>query len=559
MNEHKIKPKILFSSPWGSYPKLSIEEDPIDYFYYRNTLKQGPFQLRIFQSWHALHFIAQNLPVESTVLENPSSRSFKSEVRKGNYQIVAISFNFLLSHNVLAMVEWLKSEFPQITIVIGGYGTALFKENFPLGEKLKHTVDHICCGEGIEFFRKFLSEKWNINFNSHPLTQSLLPNVQSFFRSRIPMFKQMVFVKSLGCSAGCNFCATSYHFKKRVLNLFSSDGLFNQISREAEKYPGIKSAVIYDEDFLANPENIKAFKEGLKKNNKLRTRPLHFTVFTSIRSLQQYDIKDLIEAGIGTLYIGVESLQDEVIQEEKLHKREGSINDIFNELHRNGINTLGSLIVGWDNQTIEDANKDAEAFIKLNPTFYQIVPLHPVPGTPLWKRLKSESRLIKNYIIQDDGVGKFVFDLQSMSNMQALSLISETYKGLIKEGGPWPFRLAENLLSGYLTLKSKTDEVFLERAESYKRLLFEVLPLAMCTQLIFRGEHFRLRMKKFKLTVRNNFPLRYITALLTSPFILFLIIFIVSISSLLHFIKPRGEQPPKIRMVYPAELSTVEV
>jgi len=143
MNEYNIKPRILFSSPWGHYPKLPIEEDPIDYFYYRNTLKQGPFQLRIFQSWHALHFIAQNLPVESTVLENPSPRSFKSEVRKGNYQIVAISFNFLLSDKVLEMAEWLKSEFPHITLIIGGYGTALFKEDFPLGEKLKKTVDHI--------------------------------------------------------------------------------------------------------------------------------------------------------------------------------------------------------------------------------------------------------------------------------------------------------------------------------------------------------------------------------------------------------------------------------
>ncbi|MCW8803836.1 MAG: radical SAM protein [Ignavibacteriaceae bacterium] len=554
MNELKIKPKILFSSPWGSYPKLSIEEDPIDYFYYRNTLKQGPFQLRIFQSWHALHFIAQNLPVESTVLENPTPRSFKSEVRKGNFQIVAISFNFLLSHNVLAMAEWLKSEFPHITIIIGGYGTALFKENFPLGERLKQAVDHICCGEGIEFFRNFLSEKWNINFNSPTLTQSLLPNIQSFFRSRIPIFKQMVFVKSLGCSAGCNFCATSYHFKKRVINLISSDELFKQISREAEKYPRIKSAVIYDEDFLANLENIKAFKEGLKKNKELRTRPMHFTVFTSIRSLLQYDIKDLIEAGIGTLYIGVESLQDEVIQEEKLHKREGSITYIFNELQRNGINTLGSLIVGWDNQTIDDAKKDAEAFIKLNPTFYQIVPLHPVPGTPLWKRLKSESRLMQNYIIQDDGVGKFIFDLQSIPNMQALSLISETYKGLIKEGGPWPFRLAENLLSGYFTLKSKTDEVFLERAESYRKLLFQILPLALCTQLIFRGEHFRLRMKKFKRKVRNNFPFRYFSALLISPFMLILILLFVSISGLLNLIKPRGEQPPRIRMVYPESI-----
>ena len=101
-------PKILFTSPWGPYAKRAVEDDPVDYFYYRNTLKQGPFQLRIFQSWHCLHFMAQNLPVESTVLENPSPEEFKRELREGNYQIVALSFTQILLGKVMEMARWLK-------------------------------------------------------------------------------------------------------------------------------------------------------------------------------------------------------------------------------------------------------------------------------------------------------------------------------------------------------------------------------------------------------------------------------------------------------------------
>jgi len=546
-----LKPNILFSSPWGNYPKLPIEKDPIDFFYYRNTLKQGPFQLRIFQSWHSLHFLAQNLPVNATVLENPTPKSFKTEIRKGNYQIVAISFNFLLSENVLAMTQWLKSEFPHIKIILGGYGTALFKENFPLGDKLKQTVDSICYGEGVEFFNNYLSENWNVKSNSNAFTQSLLPNVQSFFRTRIPMFKQMVFVKSLGCAAGCNFCATSYHFKKRVISLFNPDQLFNEIKKESQKYPRIKSAVIYDEDFLANPENIEALKEGFRKNEDLRIRPLHFTVFTSIHSLQQYSTKDLIEAGIGTLYIGVESLQEEVIQSEKMWKREGSVSELFEELHRNGINTLGSLITGWDSQTIEDAERDADAFVKLNPTFYQIVPLHPVPGTPMWKRVKKESRIMQDYKIENDGVGQFIFDLKNMSTQNALSLISKTYQKLVNEGGPWPFRLAENQLTGYLTLKDKTEKIFLERAESYRKMLFQILPLALSSRLLFRGNSFKIHWEEFIIIVRKTFPLRFYISLLLSPFTLALLIVLVGFGNLIYLFNPRGGQPTQIKMVYP--------
>jgi radical SAM superfamily enzyme YgiQ (UPF0313 family) len=551
MEREKVKPNILFSSPWGYYPKLSIEEDPIDFYYYRNTLKQGAFQLRIFQSWHSLNLLAQNLSLNTTVLENPTPKSFKSEIIKGNYQIVAISFNFLLSENVLEMARWLKSEFPTIEIILGGYGTAFFKESFPLGEQLKQTVDCICYGEGVEFFNNYLSEKWNINLNSRSSSQSLLPNVQSFFRTRIPMFKQMVFVKSLGCLAGCNFCATSYHFKKRVINLFTAEQLFNEIEKEALKHPKIKSAVIYDEDFLANTDNIVALKEGFRQNEGLRKRPLHFTIFTSIYSLQKYSIDELIEAGIGTLYIGVESMEDEVIQSEKMWKRKGSVSELFEELHRNGINTLGSLIVGWDNQTIEDAGKDAEAFVKLNPTFYQIVPLHPVPGTPLWKKVKKESRIIKNYKIEDDGVGHYIFDLNKMTTNDALSLISNTYQKLVDEGGPWPFRLAENQLSGYLTLKNKSGKALLERAESYRKMLYQILPLAISTRLLFSGNHFNERWKKFVTTVRKTFPLRFYFSLLLSPFYLAFLIIMVGFGNLIYFINPRGEQPTQIKMVYP--------
>ncbi len=551
MERNVTKPNILFSSPWGNYPKLPIEKDPIDFYYYRNTLKQGPFQLRIFQSWHSLHFLAQNLPLNTTVLENPTPKSFKSEFRKGNYHIVAISFNFLLSENVLQMANWLRSEFPDVEIILGGYGTALFKENLPLGDKLKQIVDCICYGEGIEFFKNYLSEKWNVHLNGKAPSQSLLPNVQSFFRTRIPMFKQMVFVKSLGCLAGCNFCATSYHFKKRVINLFTSVHLFNEIEREALKHPRIKSAVIYDEDFLANPDNIAALKEGFRKNAKLRKRPLHFTIFTSIYSLQKYTIKELVEAGIGTLYIGVESMEEEVIQNEKMWKREGSVSELFEELHRNGINTLGSLIVGWDNQTIEDAEKDAEAFVNLNPTFYQIVPLHPVPGTPLWRRVKKQSRISKNYRIQDDGVGQFIFNLNKMTTDDALSLISNTYQQLVDEGGSWPFRLAENQLAGFLTLKTKYENVLLERAEAYRKMLFQILPLAISTRLLFRGNNFKVRWNKFIVNVRNNFPLRFYLSVFLSPFYLAFLLLMVGLGNLIYIFNPRGSQPTQIKIAYP--------
>ncbi len=53
--QQRTIPRILFVSPCGPYPKTRVDRDPVDFFYYRNTLGQGIFRLRSFQSWYSLH------------------------------------------------------------------------------------------------------------------------------------------------------------------------------------------------------------------------------------------------------------------------------------------------------------------------------------------------------------------------------------------------------------------------------------------------------------------------------------------------------------------------
>ena len=144
---------------------------------------------------------------------------------------------------------------------------------------------------------------------------------------------------------------------------------------------------------------------------------------------------------------------------------------------------------------------------------------------------------MQNYKIDNDGVGQFIFELKNMSNKNALRLISKTYKKLVDEGGPWPFRLAENQLNGYLNLKTKTDQIY--------------LPLAVSSRFLFRGESFKARWANFINIVKKTFPLRYYISLVLSPLILGLLVVIVGFGSLIYFFNPKGGQPNQIKMVYP--------
>jgi radical SAM superfamily enzyme YgiQ (UPF0313 family) len=541
--------KILFTSPCGPYAKVPVDTDPIDYFYYRNTLRQKMFQMRSWQSWHSLHFLAQNIAVPSVVLENPGMKTFKKEVDEGAYGVVAISFTILLTRKVLEMVEWLKTRHPDIEIVLGGYGTAIFKESFQTADRLKILTDHICYGEGLAFMNALIEKKWGIK-NHKPLCQDLLPARNSFFRTHVEIFKQIVLVGGLGCVYGCSFCATSSQFNQRYIPLFSGKELFNSLLEQTHKYPKIQSVVIYEEDFLLNRAKVMEFSDCFK-NSELSQKPLLLTVFASIKTLLNYTIEELINCGIGTVFIGVESMSNDVLEKEGLLKRKGKAEEMFELLHSHGINTLGSLVIGWDSQDWEVALADSERFVKLNPTFYQVVPLHAVPGTRLWEKMKAEGRILPGYKAESDGINEFNFETKFYSTKEGRDLVFKTYSELVAEGGPWPFRMFENLIRGYNYLKDSPDSGLKNRAKTYRSMVFPVCLIAFASGILFSGKGFSNRWMQTMSDFAVAFPVLFVLTVVLSPFVLLFLIGTYFAGFLFYSLNPRGDQPDFVRVNYP--------
>jgi Radical SAM superfamily len=546
----KKGPRVLFVSPHLPYPKKSVIEDDIDYFYYRNTLAQGVFQLRQWHSWHPLHFLAQNLPVDSVVLENPYWEKFKKELFQGDYDVVAISFTVVLARKVLEMVSWIRDQGLDVEIILGGYGTAIFSENFGIEKEIAARVDHICHGEGIAFMRNYLKTRWGVE-GDLPLSQSLIPSINSLFRTRIPLFKQLSFVSSLGCNQGCVFCATSSHFDKRLVDIVTGRELYEIISKEARLNPRIQSAIIYSENFLDNKEKIMEFMEAMMADHELRDRPFLLTVFSSVRSISQYSVQELVQCGIGTIFIGVESFRNDILSGEDISKRgEKNIAELFDQLHESGINTLGSMVMGWDGHTPDNIGAEMDSFVNLNPTFYQIIPLHPMPGTPLWKRIVREKRLIDDYKYEEDGAGRSNFHFKHFTEKEIQSLVIHYYKKLVDEGGPWPFRLFENLVRGNETLSKSTEPSMQARARGYRKMMGPIFPLALMSGLIFSGKGFQKRWRPlFRKLIREK-PLTVLVSGLLATMELPIISLITNFGKLRFALSSKGDQPQSLRVPY---------
>ncbi len=547
-------PRILFVSPCSPYPKTPLAKDPVDFFYYRNTLGQRLFQMRSFQSWYSLHFLAQNLPVPSVVLENPTMRRFQAEVERGNYAAVAIGFTVITTANVLQMVNWVKQTHPEIDVILGGYGTAVFKDPDGTAALLKATADAICFGEGVAFMRVYLRERWGVaessSHDSRPLRQDFVPIRHCFFRTPFPLFRQIVVLGSLGCPFGCPFCATSSQFDRRRVLVASGRELFDVLLAQARKHPDAQSAMIYDEDFLIDRPRVLEFMHLMEECAELRDRPMLLTVFASVRTVSMYSMSELVRCGIGTIFVGVEAFQPDVLRREGMAKRDGDVAKLFDDLHSHGINTLGSLILGWDGQTCEQMRTESARFITLNPTFYQVVPLHPVPGTPLWKKLKEQNRMVKGYRFEEDSIERFTFELRDATREEGLGVVLETYTDLVLEGGPWPFRFCENLLLGYRELSHSADLTFQSRARGYAKLLAKMLPLAMVSRLFFHGEGFA---RRWRFAMGLSFRDHPLLSLISAPVALLLFPILTVLwggASAVFWLRPGGDQPACMRKEY---------
>lgn len=543
--------RILFSTPYIPYQKARLFEDNIDFFYYRNTLKQGIFQLRQNQSWHPLHFLAQNLPVSSLVLENPTLNRFKKELLQHHYDVVALTFSVITTSRILEMATWVKKHSPGTEVIIGGYGTAVFSEPCEISDRLRSAVDHICKGDGLDFLSAYLEEKYGITSNK-PLVQNLLPIRVSLFRTRLAMHLNLNFIAALGCNFHCSFCSTSSQFKQKKI-LFSGENLYRSVKQGAERYPRATSGVIFDEDFLENREAVLEFMHCMEKDSELITRPFYLTVFSSAHNVARYTLSELIRCGIGMLYIGVESFDHVLLETEKLKKRGGSLVDIeqlFGKLHKAGIHTLGSIIIGWDDHTNESIPVELNRFIQMNPTLYQVMPLQAVPGTPLWQRMKKEGRINPDFTFDKARLEKSSFRFKNITQEESMNYILDTYQKLVDEGGPWPFRMLENMYKGIQSLEKEEGSEFRNRVKGYKKILPPLFVLSCICGLLFYGKGFRKRWRRVMGKMFLERPLWCMLGWIMAIFALPVLSGYVFLGSLRHLILPAGDQPETIRMEY---------
>jgi radical SAM superfamily enzyme YgiQ (UPF0313 family) len=198
---------------------------------------------------------------------------------------------------------------------------------------------------------------------------------------------------SRGCPFDCEFCDVVALFGRKVRTKPQQ-----QVLAELEalyRLGGVKHIFFADDNFIGNKAYARQLLNLIIPFMKERGEPFTFITETSANLGQNLDIIDLLtEANFDTIFIGVESPDEEVLKQ--AHKRQNVASPLAESLtaiNANGLSIIGSFILGLDGETRGAGDRIIDFIEANNLPVVMLNMLFPLLRTRLWHRLRQEGRL----------------------------------------------------------------------------------------------------------------------------------------------------------------------
>lgn len=133
------------------------------------------------------------------------------------------------------------------------------------------------------------------------------------------------------------------------------------------------------------------------------------------------------------------------------------------ELRQHGIRVLGSTIVGMEHHTPENIGEEVEHAVEHDTDFHQFMLYTPVPGTPLYREMEREGRLIDTDLADIHGQFKFNFRHAAIGPDQSKEFLDGAFRLDFQRNGPSLYRVCRTVLRGWRRYKDHPDSRIRER------------------------------------------------------------------------------------------------
>jgi radical SAM superfamily enzyme YgiQ (UPF0313 family) len=299
-------------------------------------------------------------------------------------------------------------------------------------------------------------------------------------------------IATRGCRNRCGFCYLSTDGLKMPYQTRPVAEVAAEIQGAGEPY-----AVFLDNNLGAQPEYLRQLCRAL--------RPLEM-IWSAAVTLDVTDdpslVREMGRAGCTGVFVGFESLSPENLAAARkrtpLPEDYGRRVGIF---HDNGIQVNGSFVLGFDHDR-RDCFERTAAWIeqyRLECATFHI--LTPYPGTPQFRQLEAEGRLLhQNWDLYD--TAHVVFRPRHMSPEELAEGYAWCYERLFSDASIWARRPKD----------ARAVLPYLAMSYLYKRsnLFWHLLIRHRLVHTVWRPlvEHSRRRHVKFRKTLKEQVPAR---------------------------------------------------
>ena len=391
--------KVLFVNPpqtASKYKFMGVIAPPLGIAYMAGVLQENNIDVEILDA----------------SAEDMDFKDVEKELLKRKPDLVALTALTPTIGRALETAQVVKETLPDSIVVMGGY-----HPTFNFIETLEdENVDIVIRGEG-EYIMLNLVQALENQSSLHdvkgivfedknskeivvnpeaPLIQDLdeLPfpalNLLPMKKYRLlDMDAHMTtMITTRGCPMQCSFCSSAAMHGKKIRER-SVENIVDEIEYLKTNYD-IDTIAFMDDTFTLKKRKVMAICDEILKRNI----EIMWGCTSRVDTLDEKLLKKMKEAGCITIFIGVESADQQQLDNMCKNTTIAKIENAFKIAHKLKIRTIASVALGMPGDTKEIMNKTVKFVHKLKPNYAIYSLATPYPGTRFYKEA-FEKNLIK--------------------------------------------------------------------------------------------------------------------------------------------------------------------
>ena len=412
-------------------------------------------------------------------------------------EVVGITVHLTFAKRAYELAAWFRARGAKV--VLGG----LHVQSNP--EEAAPHADAIAIGDGVPLWPRILADidagtLCSVYEADYSGSYALDPLPRRDLLPRDSFLTTASIIATRGCRNGCGFCYLSTRGLHMPYHVRDPQEIARQVSEQDQPY-----AVFIDNNLGARHDYLRSLCTALRPIEKIWSAAITLDV-TDDPSL----VRAMALSGCTGVFIGFETLTDEnLVAAGKRTPKAADYARRVRILHEHGIQVNGSFVVGFDGddrQTFVHLADWIEANRLECATFHILT---PYPGTPLFRQLEAEGRLLHRDWEKYD-TAHVVFQPKQMTPEELLLGYDWLYRRLFSHASIWRRRpmewgsLPTYLAGSYLYKRSNRLWHFLIKHRLVRKVWHPLVELTRRRHLTFRKQ---LMANTGKAAHNDTFPL----------------------------------------------------